>query len=56
MKIKDLNNHKDAESELLKILSEELARNIDREILKSLGIDSRSTKIKRLLDKFKSFE
>ena len=54
MKIKDLNNH--VESDILKILSEELTREIDKEILKSLGIDSRSTKIKRLLDKFKSFE
>ena len=30
---------KDIESELTKILSEELAREIDREILKSLGIE-----------------
>jgi hypothetical protein len=56
MKIKDLNKYKDVESELLKILSEELARNIDREIIKSLGVEMRIDKYKRILDKIRASE
>ena len=42
----------DATFELQKILSEELAKEIDREILKGLGIEvkDRGQKIKELLD------
>jgi hypothetical protein len=43
---------KDIESELTKILSEELAREIDREILKSLGIEpDRNKRRKKSINK-----
>jgi hypothetical protein len=55
--MQDLNKYsKDAESELLKILSEELAKSIDKEIMKSLGLESRKEKIRDILEKFKAFE
>lgn len=54
MKIKDLNKYKDVEDDLLKILSEELAKNIDREIMKSLGIEIRLDKYKRILSKIRA--
>lgn len=54
MKIEDLNKYKDVESELSRILSEELARNIDKEIMKSLGVEMRKDKYKRILDKIRS--
>lgn len=42
---------KDIESELTKILSEELAREIDREILKDLGILERPMRRKSSINK-----
>ena len=42
---------KDIESELTKILSEELAKEIDREILKSLGILERHMRRKNSINK-----
>lgn len=42
---------KDIESELTKILSEELAREIDREILKDLGILERPMRRKNSINK-----
>lgn len=42
---------KDIESELTKILSEELAKEIDREILKSLGILERPMRRKNSINK-----
>jgi hypothetical protein len=45
-----------AEEELIKILSEELSKNIDAEILKGLGLDRitlRKNKIKRITEKLK---
>lgn len=42
---------KDIESELTKILSEELAKGIDREILRSLGVFERPFKRKNSINK-----
>jgi hypothetical protein len=43
----------DAEEELLKILSEELAKSIDSEIIKSIRKPSKIDKIKNILEKIK---
>ncbi len=47
----------DVEKELTSILSEELAKSIDAEIMKNLfGSDKKKDKINRILEKIKNFE
>jgi hypothetical protein len=43
-----------SEGKLLKMLSEELCKSIDSEILKNLHVDKRHIRIKRIIEQIKS--
>ena len=56
--VKNISDHYgiDAENELSSMLSQELAKSIDAEIMKNLFSDFKKDKINKILEKIKKFE